>query len=122
MLVSRQGNPVLCAGVPDAISTHNHRFPPRQFTAADSSSSLFLHQQGKAVALGVERDDLIEDVKRQIEEKETIPPYQQRLFFSRMDKKTRLNIQLENGHTLPDYDIQKESLLHMVRRVGTMEI
>lgn len=72
------------------------------------------------MALDVERDDLIEDVKRQIEEKETIPPYQQRLFFSRMDKKTRLNIQLENGHTLPDYSISSGTTLRLMRRVGIL--
>ena len=66
---------------------------------------------GETISLNVEATDTIGDVKAMIQEKEGIPTDQQKLIFD--DKPDR---KLEDGMTLSDYNIQEDSILHLVKK------
>ncbi|XP_005951915.1 ubiquitin [Haplochromis burtoni] len=63
---------------------------------------------GKRLNIEVEPSDTIENLKHKIQDKEGVPPEQQRLLFGK---------QLEDGCTLTDYGIPNGALMYMVIRL-----
>jgi len=64
---------------------------------------------GKTIALNLKPDDKIEQIKKLIEAKEALPCSQQRLIFH--------GFQLEDGKTLRECNIRRESTIQLVKRL-----
>ena len=84
-------------------------FHKASYDDSDMMQTSVKHPDGKTITLDVEASHTIATVKTIMKNMEGTPKNQQRLLFN--------DLQLEDGYTLSDYDIQNESMLQLVLRL-----
>ncbi|EFC46664.1 predicted protein [Naegleria gruberi] len=98
----------------DSIENVKRKVQEKEGISPDQQRLIFAGKQvktltGKTITIEMESSDTVENMKQKIFDKEGIPSDQQRLIYA--------GKQLEDGRTINDYNLQKDSTVHLVLRL-----